>query len=98
LPKVIRSDYGKEFCDKAMVTWAHERGVRFRLIEPDKPNQNAYIELFTGRFRDECLNEHWFPSLLHPHTEIEIWRIQRGAPQEGIPRTRTCHLRNNPGL
>jgi putative transposase len=74
LPKVIRSDNGKEFCGKAMVNWAHERGVQLRLIEPGKPNQNAYIESFNGRLRDECLNEHWFPSLLHARTEIEIWR------------------------
>jgi transposase InsO family protein len=74
LPKVIRSDNGKEFCGKAMVSWAHERGVQLRLIEPGKPNQNAYIESFNGRLRDECLNEHWFPSLLHARTEIERWR------------------------
>jgi transposase InsO family protein len=43
LPKVIRSDNGKEFCGKALVSWAHERGVQLRLIEPRKPNQNAYI-------------------------------------------------------
>ncbi len=73
-PKVIRTDNGKEFCGKAMVAWAHERGVQLRLIEPGKPNQNAYIESFNGRLRDECLNEHWFPSLLHARTEIEIWR------------------------
>ena len=74
LPKVIRTDNGKEFCGKAMVAWAHEHGVQFRLIEPGKPNQNAYIESFNGRLRDECLNEHWFPSLLHARTEIETWR------------------------
>ncbi|WP_279236705.1 IS3 family transposase, partial [Dyella sp. RRB7] len=74
LPTVIRSDNGKEFCGKAMVSWAHERGVQLRLIEPGKPNQNAYIESFNGRLRDECLNEHWFPSLLHARTEIETWR------------------------
>lgn len=74
LPKVIRSDNGKEFCGKAMVAWAHDRGVQLRLIEPGKPNQNAYIESFNGRLRDECLNEHWFPSLLHARTEIETWR------------------------
>lgn len=74
LPQVIRSDNGKEFCGKAMVTWAHERGVQLRLIEPGKPNQNAYIESFNGRLRDECLNEHWFPNLLHARTEIERWR------------------------
>lgn len=74
LPTIIRSDNGKEFCGKAMVSWAHERGVQLRLIEPGKPNQNAYIESFNGRLRDECLNEHWFPSLLHARTEIETWR------------------------
>jgi transposase InsO family protein len=74
LPKIVRSDNGKEFCCKAMVAWAHEGGVQLRLIEPGKPNQNAYIESFNGRLRDECLNEHWFPSLLHARTEIENWR------------------------
>ena len=74
LPKVIRTDNGKEFCGKAMVAWAHEHGVQLRLIEPGKPNQNAYIDSFNGRLRDECLNEHWFPSLLHARTEIETWR------------------------
>ena len=52
LPKVIRTDNGKEFCGKAMVAWAHEHGVQLRLIEPGKPNQNAYIESFNGRLRD----------------------------------------------
>ncbi len=41
LPQVIRTDNGKEFCGKAMVTWAYERGVQLRLIQPGKPNQNA---------------------------------------------------------
>jgi transposase InsO family protein len=51
LPNVIRTDNGKEFCGKAMLTWAHERGVTLRLIEPGKPNQNAYIESFNSRLR-----------------------------------------------
>jgi transposase InsO family protein len=74
LPKVIRTDNGKEFCGKAMVAWAHERGLHLRLIEPGKPNQNAYVESFNGRLRDECLNEHLFTSLLHARTLIERWR------------------------
>jgi len=45
-----------------------------RLIAPGKPNQNAYIESFDGRLRDECLNEHWFTSLAHARTIIEAWR------------------------
>jgi transposase InsO family protein len=74
LPRVIRTDNGKEFCGKAMVVWAHERGVDLRLIEPGRPNQNAYVESFNGRLRDECLNEHWFTHLLQARTDIEIWR------------------------
>lgn len=74
LPKAIRTDNGKEFCSRAMLTWAHERGVQLFLIEPGKPNQNAYIESFNGRFRDECLNEHWFTSLHHARVVIDAWR------------------------
>ncbi len=44
------------------------------MIEPDKPNQNAYVESFNGRFRDECLNEHWFISSARARAEIERWR------------------------
>ncbi|MGP9656395.1 DDE-type integrase/transposase/recombinase, partial [Halomonas sp. AOP35-4E-18] len=65
LPSALRTDNGKEFCGRAMLTWAHQRGVTLFLIEPGKPNQNAYIESLNGRFRDECLNEHWFTSLHH---------------------------------
>ena len=74
LPQAIRTDNGKEFCGRAMLTWAHARGVKLFLIEPGKPNQNAYIESFNGRFRDECLNEHWFTSLPHAQVVIEAWR------------------------
>lgn len=74
LPQVIRTDNGKEFCGKAMVIWAHQQGVQLRLIQPGKPNQNAYVESFNGRLRDECLNEHWFTNLLQARTTIETWR------------------------
>lgn len=74
LPKAIRTDNGKEFCSRALLTWAHARGVQLFLIEPGKPNQNAYIESFNGRFRDECLNEHWFTSLRHAKVIIDTWR------------------------
>ena len=74
LPRVIRTDNGKEFCGRAMLNWANRRGVQLRQIQPGKPNQNAYIESFNGRLRDECLNEHWFVSLGHAKTIIEAWR------------------------
>ena len=108
LPRVIRSDNGKEFCGKAMVIWAHERGVQLRLIEPGKPNQNAYIESFNGRFRDECLNEHWFTSVLHARTLIEMWRREYNEerPKKALggltPAAYAQHLAevgySNPGL
>ena len=86
LPRVIRTDNGKEFCGKAMVEWAQARGVDLRLIEPGKPNQNAYIESFNGRLRDECLNEHWFTSLLQARTVIETWRREYNEerPKKGL--------------
>ena len=74
LPRVIRTDNGKEFCGRAMLTWAHIHNVTLRLIEPGKPNQNAYVESFNGRFRDECLNERWFLNLAHARILIEAWR------------------------
>jgi putative transposase len=73
-PQVIRTDNGKEFCGRAMLSWCHAHGVKLRLIEPGKPNQNAYIESFNGRLRDECLNENWFLNLHHAKVLIEAWR------------------------
>jgi len=75
-PKVIRSDNGPEFVGRAMLNWSHRQGVSLRLIEPGKPNQNAYVESFNGRFRDECLNEHWFLTMTHARRAIEAWRIE----------------------
>lgn len=76
LPQAIRTDNGKEFCGRAMLTWAHARGMKLFLIQPGKPNQNAYIESFNGRLRDECLNAHWFVSLGHAKAVIEAWRCE----------------------
>ena len=85
LPRVTRSDNGKEFTGTAMLTWAYEQGIDLRLIEPDKPNQNACIESFNGRLRDECLNEHWFTSLAHARSVIEIWRHEyEERPKKGL--------------
>ena len=74
LPQVLRTDNGPEFCSRALLTWAYERGLTLRLIQPGKPNENAFVESFNGRFRDECLNEHWFTSLAHAQAVIETWR------------------------
>lgn len=73
-PRVIRTDQGPEFTGKALDQWAWERGVALRLIQAGKPTQNAYIESFNGKFRDECLNEHWFRSLAEARLLIGAWR------------------------
>ncbi|WP_143699395.1 integrase core domain-containing protein, partial [Xanthomonas oryzae] len=54
--------------------WPPAIGVQLHKIKPGRPNPNAKSESFTGRLRDECLNEDWFPTLLHARTEIERWR------------------------
>ena len=86
LPQILRTDNGKEFCGRAMLTWAHTQGLTLRLIEPGKPNQNAYIESFNGRFRDEYLNEHWFTTLAHAQALIEAWRCEYNEerPKKGL--------------
>ena len=74
LPRVIRSDNGQELIGKAMHRWAYGNGVQLKPIEPGKPNQNATIESFNGRFRDECLNEHGFVSMAHAKAIIRQWQ------------------------
>jgi putative transposase len=74
LPKVIRTDNGPEFAGRTMQTWAAKNGVELRFIQPGKPVQNAYIESFNSRFRDECLSQHWFASLSHMRSVVDNWR------------------------
>jgi putative transposase len=100
-PAVIRTDNGAEFCGRAMLTWAHRNGVALRLIEPGKANQNAYVESFNGRLRDDCLNEHWFTSLTHARSVIRdvATGIQRGETQKSPRRAnarRVCPAVSRP--
>lgn len=74
LPEVLVMDNGPEFTSKAMLCWAEERGVKLHFIDPGRPMQNAYIESFNGKFRDECLNQHWFRNLSEAVRMIEEWR------------------------
>jgi putative transposase len=62
-PRQLICDNGPEFIAKDVVGWALQHGVELVHIEPGKPNQNAFVESFNGRVRDECLNQHWFLSL-----------------------------------
>ena len=75
LPEIIIIDNGPEFIGNALDVWAYQRGVKLTFIRPGKPVENAYIESFNGRFRDECLNENWFLTLEHARGIIEKWRI-----------------------
>ena len=73
-PEAVRTDNGPEFTSRAFMAWAEQHGVRHWLIEPGRPMQNGYIESFNGKFRDECLNEHWFQTLGQAREAISAWR------------------------
>ena len=73
-PEAIRTDNGPEFTCRAFMAWMQARGIQHILIQPGKPTQNAYIESFNGKFRDECLNENWFETLAQAREVIAIWR------------------------
>ena len=75
LPEIIIIDNGPEFISNALDAWAYQRGVKLTFIRPGKPVENAYIESFNGRLRDECLNENWFLSVEHARRVVEEWRI-----------------------
>ena len=66
--------YGPDFISKALDRWAYENGVTLDFGRPGKPTDNAFVESFNGRLRDECLNAHWFLSLTDARTKIEAWR------------------------
>ena len=74
LPLAIVCDNGPEFTGRALDEWAHHADVRIQFIRPGKPVENAFVESFNGKFRDECLNEHWFVDLPDARTKIEAWR------------------------
>lgn len=75
LPEVITVDNGPEFVGRALDEWAYRRGVRLNFIRPGKPIENALVESFNGRLRDECLNINWFISLKQAREIIEEWRV-----------------------
>jgi putative transposase len=75
LPAVIVVDNGPEFAGRVLDAWAYQHGVTLRFIRPGRPVENAYIESFNGKFRDECLNEHWFVSMADAQIAIEAWRV-----------------------
>lgn len=74
LPEAIQVDNGPEFISRVVDQWAYANGVALHFIDPGKPVQNAFIESFNGKFRDECLNQSWHTSLEDARQIIEAWR------------------------
>ena len=74
-PAKIRVDNGPEFISRALDHWAYINRVTLDFSRPGKPTDNAFVESFNGRFRDECLNEHLFATLGEADRIIEEWRI-----------------------
>jgi putative transposase len=72
-PRAVRTDNGPEFTSRAFLGWCERNKIQHILIEPGRPMQNGYIESFNGKFRDECLNEHWFETLAQPREVIRAW-------------------------
>jgi len=79
LPRSITVDKGSEFFSKAMDTWAYRNGVRLDFIRSGRPVEDAYIESFNGRLRDECLNAEIFFSIEDARKKLERWRIDYNA-------------------
>lgn len=72
-PKLLRSDNGPEFGSNAFRAWIDSTPIEHDFITPGKPNENAFIESFNSRFRDECLNEHVFRDLDDAKRKIREW-------------------------
>lgn len=98
-PKSIRVDDGLEFVSKALDRWAYEHGMMLDFSRPGKPTDNAYVESFNGRLREECLNANWFLSLEDAQTKIETWRQEYNVSR---PHTALGHVppvdQHNPGI
>lgn len=73
-PKSIRVDQGSEFISRDLDLWAYQKNVTLDFSRPGKPTDNAFIESFNGKFRNECLNAHWFMNLPDARDKLEAWR------------------------
>jgi putative transposase len=91
-PISITVDHGTEFMSRALEDWAFARGVQLDFIRPGKPVENAFIEAFNGRLRDECLNVHQFTSIEDARAKIEAWRLDDNARR---PHSSLGHLTPN---
>lgn len=85
-PKAIKCDNGPEFISRALDEWAYRKGVKLDFSRPGKPTDNAYIESFNGRFRQECLDQHWFGTIEEARSKVEEWRKEynQSRPHSGL--------------
>lgn len=97
-PKTIRVDNGSEFISRDLDLWAYQRDVTLDFSRPGKPTDNAYIESFNGKFRAECLNQHWFLTLDDARQKMEEWRIDHNEvrPHSAIGNKSPISLMNAP--
>jgi putative transposase len=101
IPQLVVTDNGPEFSGRALDTWCYQHGVKHHFIRPGKPVENAYIESFNGRLRDECLNQHWFLSLKDARRLIAEWQVDYNEvrPHSSLDgRTPTEYAAANRGL
>ncbi len=86
LPKAIKVDNGPEFISKELDLWAYSNKVELDYSRPGKPTDNAFIESFNGKVRQECLNQHWFLSLAAAKTKLSSWRedYNRNRPHSSL--------------
>ena len=75
-PMAIRCDNGPELTSRHFLAWCVERKIELLHIQPGKPTQNARVESFHGRLRDECLSVSWFQNLFDARRKIAAWRIE----------------------
>ena len=74
-PMSLVMDNGPEFAGRVLDAWAYQHGIQLDFIRPGKPIENCFVESFNGKFRDECLNQHWLVSLDEARHVIEAWRL-----------------------
>ena len=75
LASTLVCDNGPEFTSKAMFFWSQKTRVKSHFIQPGRPTQNAFVESLNGKFREYCLNLHWFATLNDARDSIDPWRI-----------------------
>lgn len=71
---------------KAIFFWSRQFGVKLHFIQPGKPTENAFVESFNGKFREYCLNLHWFASLEDARPTINEWRYNHIRPHRSLGR------------